>query len=166
MENYRDLLCVSCRNCGEVTGIGQAKKEQLHWKTLAKNEILGSAGQRGVERCSCPKCGAQLLFPEGEASETCEFCNNKLVRSELSSPEHIPEMIIPFFITGSEAKERLLQWGREHGKTPEGRSVVTNIHKMRAYYLPYRLMRGPGGEYVLAFKKAAFDIAPGGIIFK
>ena len=66
MENYGKLLCVSCRNCGvpagfdivvqtyrcahcgEVTGIEQAKKAQLHWKALAKNEILGTVNQHSI----------------------------------------------------------------------------------------------------------------------
>ena len=161
MENDRNMLCVSCRNCdapagfdiltqtyrcaycGEVTGIEQAKKEQLHWKTLAKNQISGTDKPQDIAYCTCPKCGAQLIFPEGEASETCAFCKSKLVRSEFSSPENIPEMVIPFFLTEAEAKERLLKWGKENEKSPEGRNVVANINKMQAYYLPYRLVRGP-----------------------
>lgn len=161
MDSYEKMICVSCDSCGAPVGfdiIGQtykcahcgtvtdaehAKQAQLRWRTLAKDEIFRSEEKPRTERYSCPRCGAELLFAEGEASETCEFCGNNLVSSELGSDENIPELLIPFFITEDEARERLGKWGKDNEKQPEGRSLLNNIGKLKGCYLPYRLVRGP-----------------------
>lgn len=96
-----------------------------------------------MEEHNCPSCGALFVFRSGEASQTCDFCGSKLIRKELSCPEQMPELIIPFFITPEEARQRMLDWGHKNQKTPEGRSVVSSMNKLHGCYLPYQLVRGP-----------------------
>jgi len=137
----RQTYC--CSSCGELTGIEQAKEQVLRWRELRKKNSSAVNEGQTAEEFTCPSCGARIVFAAGEASQTCDFCSSKLIRSELSSDGQEPDIIIPFFITQQEARERLLAWGRAHDKTPEGRAVISHIDELRGYYLPYRLVRGP-----------------------
>ncbi len=132
-----------CEHCGQTLGISETQKIMLQWKKLQKNNLTAQATGQMREEHSCPGCGAIYSFAPGEASATCLFCQNKLVRRELTDTAQLPEVIIPFFITPDEARERLLQWAQMHSKTPEGRAVAKNIDKLQCSYLPYRLLRGP-----------------------
>ena len=132
-----------CPNCGEVTGIKEANDSVYQWKMLQKENLRSSSGAERTEECSCPGCGARVMFGMGEASEKCDFCGSKIVRGELTDESQLPEMIIPFFITPDEAKKRMLEWGHKHEKTPEGRSIVSSMGQFCGYYLPYRIVKGP-----------------------
>lgn len=132
-----------CLSCGEVTGIQEANESVYQWKKLQKENLLSSPEAETGEECSCPACGALVIFGVGDASEKCAFCGSKIVRSELTDASQLPEMIIPFFITPDEAKKRMLEWGHKHEKTPEGRSIVSSMGQFRGYYLPYRIVKGP-----------------------
>ena len=132
----------ACGSCGELTGIKENKEAVVQWKTLQKqNRAVNPAPE--LEEYSCPACGAHIIFEKGEVSEICDFCGSKLVRKELLEAGQMPELIIPFFITPQEAKKRMLMWGHKHEDTPEGRSIVSSMNRLRGYYLPYYLIRGP-----------------------
>lgn len=133
----------ACASCGSLSGIQETKETILHWRTLRKQNLAVNSAGITLEKYSCPACGAQIVFESGEASETCDFCGSRLIRAELTDEEQMPDMIIPFFITAKEARKRMLEWGHEHGKTPEGRAVVSSMSKFKGYYLPYQLARGP-----------------------
>ena len=132
-----------CPFCGGLSGIQEAKQEVYAWRQLQKERIETKADGQNLEEHSCPSCGARFVFRSGEASQTCDFCGSKLIRREFSCPEQMPELIIPFFITPEEARQRMLDWGHKNQKTPEGRSVVSSMNKLHGCYLPYRLVRGP-----------------------
>ncbi|MBR2521449.1 MAG: hypothetical protein IKE62_04620 [Oscillospiraceae bacterium] len=149
-----------CPSCGEFTGIQEVKEDVYQWRALNRDRQLPENAPAREEELSCPSCGALVSFAEGEASETCDFCGSRLVRAELSSNTQIPDMIIPFFITREEARDRLLQWGKAHGNTPEGAGVVSNIDRIKGYYLPYRLVRGPVyGRVIRDGNKRAYECA-------
>ncbi len=132
-----------CPFCGRLSGIQDAKQEVYAWRQLQKERIETKADVQNLEEHNCPSCGALFVFRSGEASQTCDFCGSKLIRKELSCPEQMPELIIPFFITPEEARQRMLDWGHKNQKTPEGRSGVSSMNKLHGCYLPYQLVRGP-----------------------
>ncbi len=132
-----------CTSCGEVTGIQEANESVYQWKKLQKENLLSSSAAQQGEECSCPGCGARVIFGIGDASEKCGFCGNKLVRSEFADDAQLPDMIIPFVITPEEARKRMLEWGHKHEKTPEGKSIVSSMGQFGGYYLPYRIVKGP-----------------------
>ncbi len=132
-----------CPHCSQTSGIEEIKDGVLKWRKLSGQNKQERFGGRVIEECSCPTCGARMIFGEGEASETCDFCGTKLVRKELSSAEQLPDLIIPYFLTPQEAKNRLLAWAHKHSLTKEGRGILATIDRVQSYYLPYQLVRGP-----------------------
>ena len=110
-----------CPNCEEVTGIQEANDAVYQWKNLQKENFrTSSAAERG-EECSCPSCGAHVIFGVGDASEKCAFCGSKVVRSELTDESQLPDMIVPFFIMPDEARKRMLEWEKATKRLPRGR---------------------------------------------
>lgn len=128
----------ACRYCGEKPELIETTEK---WTELS--EIRPSAEGQAVEEHYCPSCGAHIIFGAGEASVTCDFCGGKLVRKDFAEGGRLPSLILPFFITQEEAKERLLKWAKENKRKPEGKSILRNINNLKAYYLPYELVRGP-----------------------
>lgn len=133
----------ACPHCGEVTGIQEAKKNVYSWRALQKENTENRLRQETVFVSDCPGCGARVIIPEGEASGTCDFCSGKLARRELEDPSQLPEVIIPFFITAKEARERFDRWLESIAKTPEGELLGKCLDHMTGYYLPYQVARGP-----------------------
>ncbi len=132
-----------CPACGRQSGIEDEKEKAMNWKLLRKQDTKVIAAGMKEETCECPACGAKIVFAPGEASETCDFCGNRLIRKQLADPEQLPEIIIPFFITPEEAGERLDAWARKNIASPEGRAIRKNRTRMCGYYLPYRIVKGP-----------------------
>ena len=138
-----DILSQSyrCAYCGETSGIEEAQKGFIRWREL-KSESLMTETTTNQQR-NCPNCGAVVLFPEGEATNSCVFCGSALVRDEFGKSANFPEMIIPFVLTREEAVELLKNWCRENNKTPEAKAVMENLSALDGWYLPYQMIRGP-----------------------
>lgn len=132
-----------CPNCGETTGIEDASDRVLKWKVLQKNSRTARKEGSEAVQYSCTGCGAVVEFGAGEASANCDFCGSKLIRRELLKPSQLPDLVIPFVLTESEAKARLSDWADKHALVPEGRKLKKNLDHIRGYYLPYQLVRGP-----------------------
>ena len=132
-----------CPHCNRESDLMTVQQDALRWRELKKRNREELSENSRTQSCTCPSCGAHVLFPEGDVSEVCDFCGSKLIRSGLLQNGQMPEIIIPFFITPEEARRRMLDWGHRHQDTPEGRSIVSNMGKFRGYYLPYQLVRGP-----------------------
>ena len=137
LQTYR------CSHCGKLTGIQEAKEALYEWRELQKENTVVWYNGQSPEEHSCPSCGARFVFQSGEASGTCGFCGSRLIRREFLSPDQLPELIIPFFITPEEARKRMLDWGHQHENIPEGRSIVAGMNRFHGCYLPYQLVRGP-----------------------
>ena len=132
-----------CPYCGQTSGIDEVRNEAVRWRQLDSTHKKAVETGNRPEKFSCTGCGAEVVFEAGEASVTCDFCGSKLIRKEFTSEEQFPDLIIPFYLTYEEAKERLQNWGRKHWFRKEGRSVLNQIDQMKGYYLPYQLIRGP-----------------------
>ena len=128
-----------CAHCGGLTDIREAGKAIPAWRDLQRRDR--NAPQSARADRTCPNCGAPVRFPAGEASAACEFCGAKLIRPSLEKQR--PDLVIPFFLTPDEARERMLAWAKAHQRTPEGKTVLANMDKLEGFYLPYRLVRGP-----------------------
>jgi len=132
-----------CPGCGELTGIAEAGKAARTWCHLNRQNTRERNEGSEYRECVCPSCGAVVAFPEGDASRTCLYCGSALIRPELLDPARLPEIIIPFFITEKEARERMHSWAEKNSKTPEGRKVLSAIDSLTGCYVPYQLVRGP-----------------------
>ncbi len=130
-----------CAACGLTSGIEEAHARSQELRQLNKQSL--EAPRQKLEATTCSGCGAQLIFPEGEALSSCDFCGSRLVRSDVKDLGFAPDLVVPFVLTEKEAKERLRAWMQENKNTPEARVLTDAIDELHGYYLPYELVRGP-----------------------
>lgn len=135
-----------CAYCRQISGLEKKGKKPSTWRQFASKNNRQRDFQ--LQRHACPACGAKVIFQHNESSETCDFCASKLIRTHLDVPEQFPDLIIPFFITADEARQRFLDWAKRHKRAEESRNIIQKIDQMQAYYLPYRMVRGEANGVV------------------
>ena len=131
-----------CKYCGARTDVKEPVKKLGAWRDAHRKSFFAEENSaEGLHVCS--NCGAEVMIPAGEATGKCEFCGGKFVRRDFAQSDELPEVIIPFVLTEEEARERLSDWAKANTKEKEAPSVQGAIDKLRGYYLPYELVRGP-----------------------
>lgn len=158
----QDPLAIVCENCGQPTtfniyrqsydcpacgasqGIGPSAQKIAAWREQHYAQLKQQeASIRGkVAFCHCASCGADVVYPAGEVTATCEFCGSRNLAPEFTKQRRFPEQILPFYITKEEAKARLHEWCAKHKNTPEAQAMVPHIEDIKGYYLPYERARG------------------------
>ena len=132
-----------CGYCGGQVGIKDALQEKQGFRQIHKDKMNDSLKSYRLMQANCSGCGATLVFEENEALSSCAFCGRALVRSEYLNAKNMPECIIPFRITESEAKDLLTKWCDENRGKAESGKLKSLIPELKGFYLPYELVRGP-----------------------
>ena len=132
-----------CAYCGGETGIREPLAEKRGFRELHRARLEERRGDFPLQKARCGGCGAEVIFPEGEALTSCAFCGRNLVRAAYLGVEDFPEILIPFRITEEQARENLRRWCRENRRRPEARDIQKHIDEVKGFYLPYELVKGP-----------------------
>ena len=132
-----------CGYCGGQVGIKDALQEKQGFRQIHKDKMNDSLKSYRLMQANCSGCEATLVFEENEALSSCAFCGRALVRSEYLNAKNMPECIIPFRITESEAKDLLTKWCDENRGKAESGKLKSLIPELKGFYLPYELVRGP-----------------------
>lgn len=161
MAQNANPLNVYCKNCGAPAGfdivhqeyrcthcdtslpLAQARGDHARWQAPRPEDAEELARSVAHEERACPSCGAHVLFDHADASMTCVFCGSKLVRKQLLDASQLPALMIPFYLTPEEARERLAAWAQTNRSSREGRATAEHVDDLVGYYLPYQLVRGP-----------------------
>ena len=133
----------TCRYCGAETGIREALAEKQGFRRLHRQSMEQEKRNYPLAACACTGCGAEVVFPENEALTQCAFCGRALARREYLGVEGFPEVLIPFKLTQTDAKARLLDWCRHNRFKREARTLRKQADELAGFYLPYELIRGP-----------------------
>ncbi len=129
-----------CPACGSVSPIEEKRRESLRLREIHKESLHAESAP--FQTTACSSCGAKLIFPHGEVSNSCDFCGGSLIRSDAEEHGFAPDLIIPFVLTSDDAKARLSEWTGEHPKTAESRMINASLNDLRGYYLPYEIVSG------------------------
>ena len=132
-----------CAYCGGETGIGEPLAEKQGFRRMHRERLQQKRGQFPLIGAQCTGCGAEVVFPEGEALTHCAFCGRNLVRQEYLGVEGFPEILIPFQITENQARANLLAWCDQHKARREARDIRKHLDELKGFYLPYELVKGP-----------------------
>ena len=132
-----------CAFCGGQVELSQAQAQKRGFRQLQQEKIRRSAEAFHLLRANCTGCGAELVFEEQEAQTSCAFCGRALVRRDYAVSEEMPEMILPFRLTEGEARDCLREWCRANPRREEAKHLLPLADKLRGFYLPYELIRGP-----------------------
>ena len=132
-----------CGYCGGQVGIKEALQQKQGFRTIQQEKISEAVKSYKLMQASCSGCGATIVFEENEALASCAFCGRSLVRTEYLHDDRLPECVIPFRVTESEARELLSQWCRDNRNKPEAGKLEALLPEFKGFYLPYELVRGP-----------------------
>lgn len=132
-----------CPNCGEDTGTEIPLKKLREFRSLTKTLLEQELPDSQTIACECPNCGARVIVKEHEVTETCIFCQSKILRSNVQMREGFPEMVIPFRLNRKQAEQQLDEWVEKHSDKKESEILKENRKKLKGIYLPYELIRGP-----------------------
>ena len=126
-----------CSHCGSPVTISEAIREKQGFRQLRRGKLKDDAARFKTASATCSGCGATVAFEEHEALTSCAFCGRSLVRSEYLDIDGLPESVIPFAITESEAQERLREWCDRNKGKPEAKKLKKLIPGLKGFYLPY-----------------------------
>lgn len=132
-----------CSHCGGEVMIEDARKEKIEFLETQREKLEKSANNFSLFTTSCSGCGAQLVFEENEALADCEFCGRSLARTDYVLDDKMSQYVIPFAITKDEATELLKKWCKQNKRKDEAKRLLENLSKLKGYYLPYEMVRGP-----------------------
>lgn len=132
-----------CGYCGSQVTVRDANLQVHGFRKIRSEKLRESMKQYHLCRASCTGCGAAVVFEESEALSSCSFCGSSLVRRDYLSSEDMPESVIPFALTEAEARARLEEWCHENRTKAEARHLKKITDRLRGFYLPYEMVRGP-----------------------
>ena len=144
-----------CRYCGGRVGIGEVLREKQGFRALRTEKLKSSVKSFKLLSACCEGCGAAVVFEENEALSECAFCGRSVVRTAYLDTDGLPESVIPFSVTIEEAAEALQAWCRDNKGKREAKKLQKLISKLKGYYLPYELVRGPVHMQVSRMKGSA-----------
>lgn len=132
-----------CSYCGGVTGIREPLQEKQGFRQAHRTRLQEKRREYPLLSAQCTGCGAQVVFPDGEALTDCAFCGRSLGRKEYLGVEGFPEVLIPFKVTDDQAKANLLAWCDKNRSRREAEEIRQHIGELKGFYLPYELVKGP-----------------------
>ena len=132
-----------CAYCGGETGLQEPLAEKQGFRRMHRERLQARRKDFPTAAAQCTGCGAQVIFPEGEALTGCAFCGRSLVRREYLGVEDFPEILIPFRLTEEQARANLLRWCDANKGKREARDIRKHIDQLKGFYLPYELVKGP-----------------------
>ncbi len=115
-----------------------AKEDKLDWDTNMDN-TWQNGEDSGLNSYICKSCGGEIVGDDNMGASTCPFCGNPVVINGKFQGELKPDLIIPFKVDKSDAKEAL----RKHF---EGKKLLPSIFKdenhideIKGLYVPFWL---------------------------
>ena len=116
--------------------------------TKLEGEIVGSGTQdiqedfQNVVTLKCSSCGAEVVIDTAESTQArCHWCRNTLSINEQIPNGSIPDVVLPFNLTKSEAKEIIEEFvgKRKFFAHPKFREEFTTENIMGVYF-PYMVV--------------------------
>ncbi len=150
------LKCGYCGATAEIPETGARVLERSYTDSLhLDSSRLASLSKTALE-VKCTGCGANIMFEPSLVAKNCPFCNTGLIaQPQEASPTVIPEGIIPFQITGKQARDQIQQWINSRWFAPSALKHLAQQEKIQGIYLPFWTYdadtssdyRGERGEY-------------------
>lgn len=137
------LSCKSCNNEYEISVMQQYEADNQ----AASDQDLSfhsSTSQPVAQRTDdghyiCPSCGAEIEAADDKVSTICPYCDNVVILTADTDEQWRPDAIIPFKVTGDQAKQMLADFC--HGKRllPKNFRNRSYLKNLKGYYVPYWL---------------------------
>lgn len=131
---------LDCPYCGHATAI-TAPADPVHeqdfesWLAAGGEERVRTAETRGM---TCLECGAETTAAEEVTATECAFCGHALVATASARRRIPPTGLLPFVVTGRQARAALRRWLRTRWFAPS--ALAKKARKddpLQGIYAPY-----------------------------
>lgn len=85
----------------------------------------------------CESCGGETLIPAGQTTATCVFCGSPKVLAQEDVDTIRPETIIPFHVSGDEARQAFAKWKKKRWFLPNAFKKMNVSSQLSSIYIPY-----------------------------
>ncbi|MGL4498447.1 MAG: hypothetical protein ACRC2M_21195 [Planktothrix sp.] len=132
---------LKCNYCGSMEAIpetGAGVQERSYNDSLDWDSTPVAGLSETALEVKCTGCGANILFEPSSVAKNCPFCNTALItQPQEANPIVIPEGIIPFKITGKEARNEIQKWIKSRWFAPSALKYLAQQEKIHGIYLPF-----------------------------
>ena len=157
--SVKKMLCTTCGSTFEAEEVeSEAKKFREDEKVRRRDEVYGDDTDEAVEEYlenyvyTCSECGGEIVIHGSEASTKCIYCGNPNVVFSRISKEKMPDYIIPFSVTKTQAINAIKR------KIEYSRFIPKEIREfepedVRGIYIPYWIVEADfEGECIIESK--------------
>jgi ribosomal protein S27E len=131
------LQCSFCGHAQEIETSG-AVEERFFEEFLQKGMRDLQPMARDAMQVGCDGCGAIVYFTPPETAASCGFCGAKIIAQPKSAdPLIAPEGILPFSITGAQAREHYKKWLSSRRFAPSRLKRLAQDGSLSSVYIPY-----------------------------
>jgi hypothetical protein len=132
------LECPYCNRKEQIPASAAEIRENSYLDYLVAKpgqmQVLGSNAQE----IQCTSCGALVTFTPPEVTGECSFCGARFVNQPKSAdPVIVPEALLPFSWTQSQALDRVKTWLSSRWFAPNALKQVARPDKLQGIYLPF-----------------------------
>ena len=133
------LVCPFCGTESPAPAdVAGAAKERDLASALAAFDPAHAGWAAAKRQVRCASCRAISVLDPARQAQNCEFCGSaQLLPYDETAPAYRPESILPFRITGSDARDRLRAWFGRLWLAPgslKRRALTDTVHGV---YVPY-----------------------------
>lgn len=139
---------MSCEYCGASFTMEQAKEAQeaekvdaassdMTWSTTEQLMIRDEDGK--LKGYKCPSCAAEMVADENTAATECPYCGNQAIIPQSFDGIYKPEVVIPFAVDKSVAKDKLSEFAKGKKLLPKSFTEGNRIEEISGMYVPFWL---------------------------
>ena len=132
------LKCSYCGSMEEIPETDTGVQERSYTDSLPWDSTPVAGLSETALEVKCTGCGANILFEPSSVAKNCPFCNTALITEpQAANPTVIPEGIIPFQITGKQARNEIQKWIKSRWFAPSALKYLAQQEKIHGIYLPF-----------------------------
>jgi len=130
-----------CGHCSRRVVLDRG--EALAWHELndAKQAGAPAAEESGPPTVSCAHCGAVMTRRAGALTTQCHYCLSSLAVESGSAEVEAFDGIVPFGISGSEAREKFASWLKGAWFAPNDLARAAKLEELDSIYVPCHFWR-------------------------
>lgn len=153
-SNIQKMKCPYCDTEFDVEALKEydkalnsEKDDNLNWDTTPQNEWQDSEKEGFIEYV-CNSCGGTIVGDKDTVATECPFCGNPVVVTGNVSGNLKPDLIIPFKLDKSVAKETFKSHLQNKKLLPKAFKTENHIDEIKGIYVPFWLFDADADAHI------------------
>lgn len=139
VQEMKCPYCDSTFNMQTIQELENVKKQDtsdMHWETGAGGE-WEQGETDGMNEYTCQSCGGTIIAEETTGASKCPYCDNPIVMTGKFAGDLRPDIVIPFKLDKTAAKEALTRHLKGKVLLPKKFRDENHIDEIKGVYVPF-----------------------------